>query len=72
MNKGLKAVLGLSVLTLAATNPALAAPIITAADVTSATGSAGAEEAMQAGALWAIGLAVAAAVIVKVLGIVKK
>lgn len=74
MNKknGLKVALTLGAVALAATQPAMAEAILTAADVTAAATDAGAESSLKAGALWALGLTIATVVIVKVLGIVKK
>ena len=72
MNKGLKAVIGLGVVTLAVAQSAMADALITGAEVTAAATAAGADESMKAGALWALGLTIAAVVVAKVLGIVRK
>lgn len=74
MNKknGLKVALTLGAVALAATQPAMAEAILTAADVTAAADGAGADASLKAGALWALGLTIATVVIIKVLGIVKK
>lgn len=72
MNKGLKAAIGLGVVTLAVAQPALADALITGTEVTAAATAAGADESMKAGALWALGLTIAAVVVAKVLGIVRK
>ena len=72
MNKGIKAAIGLGVVTLAVAQPALADALITGTEVTAAATAAGADESMKAGALWALGLTIAAVVVAKVLGIVRK
>lgn len=72
MNKGIKAVIGLGLVTLAVAQPAMADALITGTEVTAAATSAGADESMKAGALWALGLTIAAVVVSKVLGIVRK
>ncbi len=72
MNKGIKAALGLGLVALAVAQPAMAGALITGAEVTAAATSAGADESMKAGALWALGLTIAAVVVAKVLGIVRK
>lgn len=71
MNKGIKTAIALAVVTMAVTQPAMAA-LITGAEVTAAATAAGADESMKAGALWALGLTIAAVVVAKVLGIVRK
>ena len=72
MNKGIKAAVGLGLVTLAVAQPAMAEALITGAEVTAAATAAGADESMKAGALWALGLTIAAVVVAKVLGIVRK
>ena len=72
MNKGIKTAIALAVVTMAVTQPAMAAALITGAEVTTAATAAGADESMKAGALWALGLTIAAVVVAKVLGIVRK
>ena len=72
MNKGIKTAIALAVVTLVVAQPAMAAAIITGAEVTTAATAAGADESMKAGALWALGLTIAAVVVAKVLGIVRK
>ena len=72
MNKGLKAAIGLGLVTLAVAQPAMAQALITGTEVTAAATAAGADESMKAGALWALGLTIAAVVVAKVLGIVRK
>lgn len=72
MNKGLKAAIGLGLVTLAVAQPAMAEALITGTEVTAAATAAGADESMKAGALWALGLTIAAVVVAKVLGIVRK
>ena len=70
--KGIKTAIALAVVTMVVTQPAMAAALITGAEVTAAATSAGADESMKAGALWALGLTIAAVVVAKVLGIVRK
>lgn len=72
MNKGIKTAIGLGLVTLAVTQPAMAGALITGAEVTAAATAAGADDSMKAGALWALGLTIAAVVVAKVLGIVRK
>lgn len=72
MNKGIKAAIGLGLVTLAVAQPAMADALITGTEVTAAATAAGADESMKAGALWALGLTIAAVVVAKVLGIVRK
>lgn len=72
MNKGIKAAVGLALVTLAVAQPAMADALITGAEVTAAATAAGADDSMKAGALWALGLTIAAVVVAKVLGIVRK
>ena len=72
MNKGIKTAIALAVVTMVVTQPAMAAALITGAEVTAAATAAGADESMKAGALWALGLTIAAVVVAKVLGIVRK
>lgn len=64
--------LTLGAIALTASNPAMADALITGAEVTAAATAAGADESMKAGALWALGLTIAAVVVAKVLGIVRK
>ena len=72
MNKGVKAAIGLGVVTLAVAQPAMATALITGAEVTAAATASGADESMKAGAFWALGLTISAVVVAKVLGIVRK
>lgn len=72
MNKGIKTAIALAVVTMAVTQPAMAEALITGTEVTAAATAAGADESMKAGALWALGLTIAAVVVAKVLGIVRK
>lgn len=72
MNKGIKTAIALAVVTLVVAQPAMAAALITGTEVTAAATAAGADESMKAGALWALGLTIAAVVVAKVLGIVRK
>jgi len=72
MNKGIKTAIGLGLVTLAVAQPAMADALITGTEVTAAATDAGADESMKAGALWALGLTIAAVVVAKVLGIVRK
>lgn len=72
MNKGIKTAIALAVVTMVVTQPAMAAALITGTEVTAAATAAGADESMKAGALWALGLTIAAVVVAKVLGIVRK
>lgn len=72
MNKGIKTAIALAVVSLAVAQPAMAAALITGTEVTAAATAAGADESMKAGALWALGLTIAAVVVAKVLGIVRK
>ena len=72
MNKGIKTAIALAVVTMAVSQPAMADALITGAEVTAAATAAGADESMKAGALWALGLTIAAVVVAKVLGIVRK
>ena len=72
MNKGIKTAIGLGLVTLAVAQPAMAEALITGTEVTAAATAAGADESMKAGALWALGLTIAAVVVAKVLGIVRK
>ena len=69
---GIKAAIGLGLVTLAVAQPAMADALITGTEVTAAATAAGADESMKAGALWALGLTIAAVVVAKVLGIVRK
>jgi len=72
MNKGIKTAVALAVVTMVVSQPAMAAALITGTEVTAAATAAGADESMKAGALWALGLTIAAVVVAKVLGIVRK
>lgn len=72
MNKGIKTAIALAVVTMAVAQPAMAEALITGAEVTAAATAAGADQSMKAGALWALGLTIAAVVVAKVLGIVRK
>ena len=72
MNKGIKTAIALAVVTMAVAQPAMAEALITGTEVTAAATAAGADESMKAGALWALGLTIAAVVVAKVLGIVRK
>ena len=72
MNNGIKTAIALAVVTLAVAQPAMADALITGAEVTAAATAAGADDSMKAGALWALGLTIAAVVVAKVLGIVRK
>lgn len=68
----LKGAIALGVIACCVTQPALADAILTGAEVTAAADGSGGDEAMKSGALWAISLTVAAVVVGKVLGIIKK
>lgn len=72
MNKSIKTAIALAVVTMAVAQPAMAEALITGTEVTAAATAAGADESMKAGALWALGLTIAAVVVAKVLGIVRK
>lgn len=72
MKNGIKTAIALAVVTLAVAQPAMATALITGTEVTAAATAAGADESMKAGALWALGLTIAAVVVAKVLGIVRK
>lgn len=72
MNKGIKTAIALAVVSMAVAQPAMADALITGAEVTAAATAAGADDSMKAGALWALGLTIAAVVVAKVLGIVRK
>ncbi len=72
MNIGIKTAVALAVVTMVVSQPAMAAALITGTEVTAAATAAGADESMKAGALWALGLTIAAVVVAKVLGIVRK
>ncbi len=72
MNVGIKPAVAWAVVTMVVSQPAMAAALITGTEVTAAATAAGADESMKAGALWALGLTIAAVVVAKVLGIVRK